>query len=181
MYILDCTYGFGLAPLQRGKLFIGCRAPPLGVRQRKQRLSQVLKKFIVNRLIQHSNFLNKPLSVYNANLGKYGACFSVSNNSNWVVIRVLAIPPGKGNSEALIFIKALNHNNRTVILFPSAIYFSSDIDSKRNPPYFPSMIKRSEYLSVQFLLTIIPSIKIFLHKKSLVVRWIIPPYHELAG
>src|SRR5947207_1021573 len=65
--IIQLTYGFGLAPLTRGKLFQG--------QGWEQRQHERLREFAERALVHRSNFADEPLRVEQARLREVGNRF----------------------------------------------------------------------------------------------------------
>ena len=153
--IIQRTYGFGLAPLRRGKLLEG--------QEREEGESERFRELAKGALIERSDFPDEALGVEEANLGKVRDCITILNLSKREVVTARAWVADKRDAEEGLGIERADNQDWTIVLLARAIELVADIDTDRRPPDLARMVKRALTGSVHIFLASIPAVEVFLH------------------
>jgi hypothetical protein len=154
--IIQRTYGFGLAPLTRGKLLQG--------QEREQRHRERLCELMKCALIHRSDFADQSFRVKQARLRKVRDGFAVINFPEREIVAADARMPNKRGAEERLRVEGTNDENWAIVFFAGAVQLIADIHADCAPPDLARVVEGAVSGIIDFLLVPVPAVEILIHR-----------------
>jgi hypothetical protein len=149
------TYGFGLAPLTRGKLF-DAQLREQGERQRARELAE-------GALVERAHFAQQPLGVMEAGLREVGDGLAILDLAEREVEAAGARPTGEGDAEEGISVETADDEDGAIMVRASAVDLATDVDAERASPDLAGVIVGAGRLLMQAALVAAPTVEVLGH------------------